>query len=48
VKQSLQNVILDNNCMEQIPTKAFEEMNALIALHLKNNQVKILNQFNYI
>lgn len=39
VKQSVQNLILDNNCLSEVPTKAVEEMNALIALHLKYNQV---------
>lgn len=40
IKKTLQNIILDNNCLHYLPTQAIEEMQFLIALHIKNNKVK--------
>uniref|UniRef100_A0A914H1S9 Uncharacterized protein n=1 Tax=Globodera rostochiensis TaxID=31243 RepID=A0A914H1S9_GLORO len=42
VKESLQNIILDNNCLEQVPIGALEEMNSLISLHMKYNLIEQL------
>lgn len=39
IKGNLQNLILDNNCLDKIPTSAIEGMNSLIALHMKNNKL---------
>lgn len=42
VKGSLQNVILDSNCMGEVPSKAVDGMQYLIALHMKYNKVERL------
>ncbi|CAK5049389.1 unnamed protein product [Meloidogyne enterolobii] len=44
VKQSVQNIILDNNCLTQMPSSALEEMNSLIALHIKYNHIEELRE----
>ena len=38
IKRSVQNIILDNNCLKAMPTKAFENMHQLIGLHMKYNK----------
>lgn len=38
---TLQNLIIDNNCMEHVPTKALDGMQFLIALHAKYNNVSL-------
>ena len=42
----MQNIVLDNNCLTDIPSGALEEMNSLIALHIKYNHVRIEKLFN--
>jgi Leucine-rich repeat (LRR) protein len=42
VKNSLQNLVLDNNCFTKVPTEAINGMTNLIALHMKYNKLKKL------
>ncbi|KAI1725771.1 leucine rich repeat domain-containing protein [Ditylenchus destructor] len=42
VKNTLQNLILDNNCLKRIPSKAIDGMQFLIALHIKYNEIEKL------
>ncbi|KAE9553818.1 hypothetical protein FO519_002988 [Halicephalobus sp. NKZ332] len=39
VRTNLQNLILDNNCFDRIPTEALQGMEHLVALHMKNNKL---------
>lgn len=39
VQATLQNLILDNNCMNKFPNMAIRNMRNLIALHVKYNKV---------
>lgn len=39
VRTTLQNLILDNNCLTAIPSDAIRNLDNLIGLHIKYNQV---------
>ncbi|KHN82694.1 Leucine-rich repeat-containing protein 15 [Toxocara canis] len=39
VRRSLQNLILDNNCLTAIPSDAIRNLDNLIGLHIKYNQI---------
>ncbi|KHJ77569.1 hypothetical protein OESDEN_22811, partial [Oesophagostomum dentatum] len=41
VRNTLQNLILDTNCLEKFPAGAVKNMESLIALHLKYNKVSL-------
>ncbi|VDO43393.1 unnamed protein product [Haemonchus placei] len=42
VRNNLQNLILDVNCLRAFPAGAVKNMDALIALHLKGNKISII------
>ncbi|VDN04552.1 unnamed protein product [Thelazia callipaeda] len=42
VKNTLQNLVLDNNCLSTVPSDALKGLDNLIGLHLKYNQIKRL------
>ncbi|CAD5216460.1 unnamed protein product [Bursaphelenchus okinawaensis] len=42
VRATVQNINLDNNNLKHIPTKAIENMNSLIGLHMKYNKIEKL------
>ncbi|KIH69553.1 leucine Rich repeat-containing domain protein [Ancylostoma duodenale] len=42
VRSSLQNLILDMNCMKEFPAGAVKNMESLIALHLKYNEIETI------
>ncbi|EPB69660.1 leucine Rich repeat-containing domain protein [Ancylostoma ceylanicum] len=44
VRSSLQNLILDMNCMKEFPAGAVKNMESLIALHLKYNQIETIGE----
>uniref|UniRef100_A0A0K0D5P6 Leucine-rich repeat-containing protein let-4 n=1 Tax=Angiostrongylus cantonensis TaxID=6313 RepID=A0A0K0D5P6_ANGCA len=44
VRGNLQNLILDMNCIEKFPAEAVKNMESLIALHLKYNKMKSLDE----
>uniref|UniRef100_A0A0N5ATT6 Leucine-rich repeat-containing protein let-4 n=1 Tax=Syphacia muris TaxID=451379 RepID=A0A0N5ATT6_9BILA len=44
VRQTLQNLILDNNCMKTIPIEALKNLDNLIGLHIKYNQIEKLEK----
>ncbi|ETN69557.1 leucine Rich repeat-containing domain protein, partial [Necator americanus] len=44
VRATLQNLILDMNCMEKFPAGAVTNMESLIALHLKYNKIDEIEQ----
>uniref|UniRef100_A0AC35FRZ8 Uncharacterized protein n=1 Tax=Panagrolaimus sp. PS1159 TaxID=55785 RepID=A0AC35FRZ8_9BILA len=48
VKNSLQNLVLDNNCFTKVPTEAINGMTNLIALHMKYNKLKKLGSHQII
>ncbi|VDN18916.1 unnamed protein product [Gongylonema pulchrum] len=39
VKNTLQNLILDNNCLSSVPSESIRNLDSLIGLHIKYNQV---------
>ncbi|KAK6110180.1 Leucine rich repeat family protein [Brugia pahangi] len=43
VKDTLQNLILDNNCLSAVPSEALRGLDNLIGLHMKYNEIKQLN-----
>uniref|UniRef100_A0A0R3RQW4 Leucine-rich repeat-containing protein let-4 n=1 Tax=Elaeophora elaphi TaxID=1147741 RepID=A0A0R3RQW4_9BILA len=42
VKDTLQNLILDNNCLSAVPSDALRDLDNLIGLHMKYNEIKQL------
>ncbi|VDK72944.1 unnamed protein product [Litomosoides sigmodontis] len=42
VKNTLQNLILDNNCLSAVPSDALQGLDNLIGLHMKYNEIKEL------
>ncbi|KAL3981941.1 Leucine rich repeat family protein [Acanthocheilonema viteae] len=42
VKDTLQNLILDNNCLSAVPSEALRGLDNLIGLHMKYNEIKRL------
>ncbi|VDK49177.1 unnamed protein product [Anisakis simplex] len=44
VKGTLQNLILDNNCLSSIPSDAIRNLDNLIGLHLKYNKIQQLEK----
>ncbi|MCP9266144.1 Leucine-rich repeat-containing protein let-4 [Dirofilaria immitis] len=42
VKETLQNLILDNNCLSAVPSEALKGLDNLIGLHMKYNEIKQL------
>ncbi|RCN52637.1 leucine Rich repeat-containing domain protein [Ancylostoma caninum] len=44
VRSSLQNLILDMNCMKEFPAGAVKNMESLIALHLKYNEIETIGE----
>uniref|UniRef100_A0A915PUV6 Leucine-rich repeat-containing N-terminal plant-type domain-containing protein n=1 Tax=Setaria digitata TaxID=48799 RepID=A0A915PUV6_9BILA len=48
VKDTLQNLILDNNCLSTVPSEALQGLDNLIGLHMKYNQIKHLEKMQLI
>ncbi|PIO76111.1 leucine Rich repeat-containing domain protein [Teladorsagia circumcincta] len=44
VRNTLQNLILDSNCLRMFPAGAVKNMEALIALHLKGNKINTIGE----
>ncbi|MFH4974125.1 hypothetical protein AB6A40_000834 [Gnathostoma spinigerum] len=44
VKQTLQNLILDHNCLTSFPSESVNHLDNLIALHIKYNQLETLEK----
>ncbi|KJH41698.1 leucine Rich repeat-containing domain protein [Dictyocaulus viviparus] len=44
VRSTLQNLILDMNCIKKFPAEAVQNMESLIALHLKYNQINSIDE----
>uniref|UniRef100_A0A7E4VMU4 LRRCT domain-containing protein n=1 Tax=Panagrellus redivivus TaxID=6233 RepID=A0A7E4VMU4_PANRE len=42
VRESVQNIVLDNNCFTRIPTAAIKGLLRIVALHMNNNKITTL------
>ncbi|KRZ61966.1 Leucine-rich repeat-containing protein let-4 [Trichinella nativa] len=44
IKTTLQSLILDDNCLREVPAEALRNFNNLLALHLQNNNIETIEK----